>query len=113
MNIHDRRSAQRTTLSRLVEVAVSDGRDAQAVCRIIDISPFGLRLEFVSAEDAKRFSHCRVLNVIGCGEAIQALLLHKSCEVRWRQGAILGARFQAPLGVPLEGPGMDMEFTSF
>lgn len=113
MNTHERRSAQRTTLTSLVEVVVSDGRDGQAVCRILDISPFGVRLEFVAYEDAERFAHCQALSVTQCGEAFEGMLLGRTCEIRWRQGAILGALFSAPLGVVLEELGTNLEFTSF
>ena len=112
MNTHERRETPRISLSSLVEVVVSDGRDAQAACRILDISPFGLRLEFIASKDAERFAHCQALTVARCAQAIQDMLLGKACEVRWRQGATLGARFRDPLAVSLEGLGMNLEFTS-
>lgn len=113
MNTHERRRAQRTRLTSLVEVVVSDGRDARAVCRILDISPFGLRLEFVTSEDAGRFAHCHTLTVAQCGRAFEGILLGSACEIKWRQGAILGALFSPPLGVALEELGANLEFTSF
>ncbi len=110
MSTHERRASPRLASANLAEVVVSDGSGAQAVCRIQDISPFGLRLEFVEPGDAARFAACRALTVVRCEEAIAAMLQGRACEVRWRDGATLGARFEPSLGVSLAELGMSAEF---
>lgn len=113
MSTQERRTSPRLAPAGLMEIIVSDGDRAQAACRILDISPFGLRLEFVEPGDAERFADCRTLTVCACGEAIAGMLQDSCLEVRWRNGGTLGASFEPPLGVSLAELGMRAEVVRY
>jgi len=112
MSTPERRKSPRLAPTSLLEVVVNDGSDAQALCRILEISPSGLRLEFSTPEDAGRFASCPRVTVTRCGKAIADLLLGRACAVRWRQGSALGVRFETPLEVTLGELGDNLEFVS-
>lgn len=113
MSMHERRASPRLPVHGQVEVVVSDGRHAQAHCRIVDISPTGLRLEFMEPPDAGHFTDRTAVRIVQCGEPVQGMLLGKACRVSWRGGNAFGARFETPLEISLSELGMNAQFVPF
>ncbi|WP_029894338.1 PilZ domain-containing protein [Desulfohalovibrio reitneri] len=102
----ERRKAQRTPVSAPDEVVIS-GSGVEAVCRVRDLSPYGLRLEFTAPAQAEAVRRGATLRIASCEGPMGGLLCEASFTVVWKKGDSCGAQFARPLR-----PGPEADYVS-
>lgn len=108
----ERRQSDRLQIPRLDEVLLRNREGASSLCRIHDISPFGMRFEFAPSSPLAAETGTNLV-VDGCPDALQAMLLNQQCQVVWRRGRECGARFNTPLRFSLPELGEVVQYVQY
>lgn len=109
----ERRKSRRKAVRGLNEIMVSAQDGPGVACRILDLSPHGMRLSFSNASHASGIVTGGRLQVGDCPELLAPLLVERGLLVVWTEERACGVRFDIPLRCALDEWEAGAKFVTF
>jgi hypothetical protein len=113
MSDSERRQSNRLNLVGLDRITIRCPDGTGANCLILDISPFGMKLEVTSAVTAEDLTTGAPIQVVDCPRPLNNLLGGVECHVQWKRRNHCGVSFSEALQLTLGEIGEAAEYVAY